>query len=145
MIQVSLRSRQIETLLLSARCCFRFWRACLSSASKLTLRKGFLENQEIVLVAAFNFRPKINVRNQTILPCNCSSAFVPTCVWARSSSMLCKSSAVLSGVCPNCTVLVSASSVSITRPSVLNLLENGGAFEPSDAKFMPNNLNRASA
>ena len=36
-------------------------------------------------------------------------------------------------------------SVSTTNPKVLKQSEHGGAFDPSEAKFMPSSLNKASA
>ena len=123
-IQVSLRSRFIETLLQFIKYYFRSCSALSSAISKLTFGKGLLENQEIVLVAALNFRSKIKVRNQTILPCNCSNVFVLICFWASTSSMFWRSSADLSGCFPP----GPAFSVSTTSSSVLNLSQKGGAF-----------------
>ena len=144
-IHVSLISRFMETCLLDTRWFLNVPNADLSWSSTRIDGPGFLECHDRTLVAAFSLLPKTKVRNQTILPCNLSRVLVPTELWLRISSMHSRSSFDLSSVCPTLTSRFPTFSVLTTSPKVLKQSENGGAFDPSEAKFMPSSLNKASA
>ena len=104
----------------------------------------FLECHDRILVGRVQSSPK----NKGAKPDNPAmqpfKSLVPTELWRRISSMHSRSSFDLSSVCPTLTSRFSTFSV-FTSPKVLKQSKNEGPFDPSETKFMPSSLNKASA